>query len=196
MIRAGELPGRRAYLTAYLTEAREGLVNDLGPLEDDLTAAQIVLIDRVISKLSVLRCVEEYVLEKGVFTTAGELHPVLSKSYLAWANSIRLDLQALGIDKQAGERVLSPLEVAAEIDAENADREAERAAREAAGQGRETVAAQSPEDTKEDAGSPGGAPGSEIDGKDPGVAGEIVDPEATQAEIQHRGDEDNEKSDA
>jgi hypothetical protein len=116
MVQAGKLPERRAYLRAYLTEAREGLVNDLGPTEADLTAAQVVLIDRVISKLSIIRCIEEHVREKGVFTQSGELDSVLSKSYLAWANSIRLDLQALGIDKRAGERVMSPLEVAAEID--------------------------------------------------------------------------------
>jgi hypothetical protein len=116
MVRAGELPERRTYLRAYLTEVREGLVNNLGPLEADLTTAQVVLIDRVISKLSIIRCIEEHVREKGVFTKAGELDSVLSKSYLAWANSIRLDLQALGLDKKAGERILSPLEVAAEID--------------------------------------------------------------------------------
>lgn len=127
MIQAGELPERRAYLRAYLTEVREGLVDDLGPLEADLTTAQVVLIDRVISKLSILRCVEEHVRKKGVFTKAGELISVLSKSYLAWANSIRLDLQALGINTRAGEKFLGPLELAAEIDAENAEREAREA---------------------------------------------------------------------
>ncbi len=116
MIRAGVLPERRAYLREYLTQTREGLVNDLGPLEADLNAAQVVLIDRVISKLSILRCIEEHVREKGVFTKSGELDSVLSKSYLALANSIRLDLQALGIDKRAGEKIMSPLEIAAEID--------------------------------------------------------------------------------
>ncbi len=165
MVQAGELPERRAYLREYLTEVREGLVNDLGPLEADLTAAQVVLIDRVISKLSIIRCIEEHVREKGVFTKAGDLDSVLSKSYLAWANSIRLDLQALGIDKREGEKILSPLEVAAEIDAENAGREAEKAAREAAGQGGEPVAAQSPGDMKEDADNVGGAPWSGIDDK-------------------------------
>lgn len=118
MVRAGELPERRTYLRAYLTEVREGLVKDLGPLEADLTAAQVVLIDRTISKLSIIRCIEEHVRERGVFTKAGELDSVLSKSYLAWANSIRLDLQALGIDRKAGEKILSPLEIAAEIDRE------------------------------------------------------------------------------
>jgi hypothetical protein len=55
MIRAGVLPERRAYLREYLTQTREGLVNNLGPFEEDLTAAQVVLIDRVISKISILR---------------------------------------------------------------------------------------------------------------------------------------------
>ncbi len=125
MVRAGELPERRAYLRAYLTEVREGLVNNLGPLEADLATAQVVLIDRVISKLSIIRCIEEHVREKGVFTKAGELDSVLSKSYLAWANSIRLDLQALGLDKKAGEKILSPLEVAAEIDREKTAKDKE-----------------------------------------------------------------------
>ncbi len=151
MIRAGVLPERRAYLRAYLTEAREGLVNNLGPLEADLTAAQVVLIDRVISKLSIIRCIEEHVREKGVFTKAGELDSVLSKSYLAWANSIRLDLQALGIDKQAGERVLSPLEVAAEIDKAKADAE---------GEGRETGAGEIV-DPRASQSEIGGGPGDE-----------------------------------
>jgi len=131
MTRAGVLPERRGYLTAYLTEVREGLIRDLGPLEEDLSMAQAVLIDRVISKLSILRCVEEHVREKGVFTKAGELDSVLSKSYLAWANSIRLDLQALGINKRAGEKFMSPLELAEQIDREQAEedaREAEKAA--------------------------------------------------------------------
>lgn len=120
MVRAGELPERRTFLRVYLTSVREGLIQDLGPSEADLTAAQAVLIDRVISKLSILRCIEEHVREKGVFTKAGELDSVLSKSYLAWANSIRLDLQALGIDKRAAEGVLDPLTLAKVIDAEKA----------------------------------------------------------------------------
>jgi hypothetical protein len=167
MIQAGELPERRAYLRAYLTEVREGLVNDLGPLEEDLTTAQAVLIDRVISKLSILRCVEEHVREKGVFTKAGELGPVLSKSYLAWANSIRLDLQALGINTRAGERILGPLEIAAEIDREQAEQDAREAAEKAALAGeRPRQVAQdrlSPEDSPDTTGGADDAPGEEID---------------------------------
>jgi hypothetical protein len=158
MVQAGELPERRAYLRAYLTEVREGLINDLGPLEADLTMAQVVLIDRVTSKLSILRCIEEHVREKGVFTKAGELGPVLSKSYLAWANSIRLDLQALGINTRAGERILGPLEIAAEIDKEQAEEEAQ-AARERV---LAAVAPLSPEDSAKTTDNSDNMPGGEI----------------------------------
>jgi hypothetical protein len=49
-----------------------------------------------------------------------ELSPPLQKNYLGWANSLRLDLLALGIDKKNAERILSPLEIAAQIDAQKA----------------------------------------------------------------------------
>ncbi len=194
-MRKGELPERLTRIRSHLVAVRTGLIQDIAGEEIELTTAQGVLVDRAVGLLGVIRTVEESLSEQGIMKD-GILAAVLQDNYLAYCNSLRLILRELGIDKRAGDKVLSPLEVAAEIDAENAGREAERAAREAAGQGRETVAAQSPGDTKEDAGSPGGGPGSEIEGKDPGVAGEIVDPEATQAEIQHRGDEDNEKSDS
>jgi hypothetical protein len=116
MVKAGELPRQRTYLRAYLQAARDGLIEDLGPREEDLTTAQRVLVDRAISKLSVVRCIEEHVKEEGVFR-GRELSPVMAKSYITYCESIRRDLEALGISKRAGERVLSPLEIAAEIDA-------------------------------------------------------------------------------
>lgn len=159
MVRAGELPERRGYLTAYLTEVRQGLINDLGPLEEDLSTAQGVLIDRVISKLSILRCVEEHVRERGVFTKTGELDSVLSKSYLAWANSIRLDLQALGLSTKVGERILSPLQLAEQIDREEAEKEAQ-----AAGERAEVPQNQrSPEDSAKTTDNSDDVPGGEIE---------------------------------
>lgn len=99
----GELPENRKYIRRYLTSVREGLIQDLGPTEGDLTTAQIVLIDRVVTKLGVIRCIEEYIRENTVMT-GDRLSTSLRESYLAYNNSIRLDLQALGIDsKKAGE---------------------------------------------------------------------------------------------
>lgn len=105
IIRAGELPERRTYIRAYLQAARDGLIEDLGPREEDLTAAQCVLVDRAVSKLAIIRCIEEHVKETGVFK-GKELSPVLAKSYVTYTNSLRLDLEALGIDKRAEAKIL------------------------------------------------------------------------------------------
>jgi len=63
----GELPDNRRYLAPYLTGVREGLIRDLGPTEEDLTTAQKVLIDRLVNYLGIVRLIEEYVKERGIF---------------------------------------------------------------------------------------------------------------------------------
>ena len=95
----GELPENRAYVERYLTAVRQGLIRDLGPTEEDLTAAQIILIDRVVTKLGVIRCVEEHIRENSVMV-GQNLAPSLKASYLAYNNSVRLDLRELGINKK------------------------------------------------------------------------------------------------
>jgi len=115
LIARGEFPSKRRRVERWLSEVRLALIRDLGPTEQDLSAAQAIIIDRVIGKLGVLRCLEEHVREKGVMK-GDELSPPLQKNYLSWANSLRLDLLALGISKKNAERILSPLEIAAEID--------------------------------------------------------------------------------
>jgi len=102
----GKLPVARAYIERYLTGVREGLIQDLGPTEVDLTTAQIVLIDRVVTKLGVCRCIEEYIRENTVMT-GDRLSPSLRESYLAYNNSIRLDLAALGINKRQSGEILN-----------------------------------------------------------------------------------------
>jgi len=98
----GTLPANRANVERYLTTVRMGLILDLGPTEEGLTAAQIILIDRVVTKLGVVRCIEEHIRENTVMV-GSRLAPSLRESYLAYNNSIRLDLSALGIDKRQGE---------------------------------------------------------------------------------------------
>ena len=100
----GKLPEERKYIIQFLTAARENLIRDIGPTEQDLTAAQIILIDRIVTKLGVIRCIEEYIRENSVME-GKSLAPCLKESYIAYNNSVRLDLQALGIDKQVRERV-------------------------------------------------------------------------------------------
>jgi hypothetical protein len=89
--------------------ARQGLVCDLGPTENDLTTAQIILIDRIVTKLGVIRCIEEHIRENSVMI-GDDLAPSLKASYLAYNNSLRLDLQALGFGKKA-ESILTPYEL-------------------------------------------------------------------------------------
>lgn len=102
LIATGGLPDHRRYLRRYLTEAREGLIADLGPDEAALSTAQRILIDRVIGKLGVLRLIEEWAREKGIMQDAKLASP-LQDNYLSWANSIRLDLMALGIKTRVGQ---------------------------------------------------------------------------------------------
>lgn len=98
----GKLPENRKYILKFLTAARENLIKDLGPTEEDLTAAHIILIDRIITKLGVVRCIEEHIRDSTVIK-GDRLSPCLRESYLAYNNSIRLDLQSLGIDKRVDE---------------------------------------------------------------------------------------------
>ena len=104
LIVAGEDEKHRAYLLRHLTECREGICRDLGG-EVSMTMAQVILVDRVVSKLGIVRCIEEYVRENGIFDEK-RLAPTLKESYLAYSNSIRLNLQALGIQKKTSEQVL------------------------------------------------------------------------------------------
>lgn len=62
----GALPENRTLVLKYLMAAREGLILDMGPTENDLSTAQIVLIDRITTKLGVIRCVEEHIRENSV----------------------------------------------------------------------------------------------------------------------------------
>lgn len=107
----GELPEHRANILKYLIAVRQGLIRDLGPTEKDLSTAQIVLIDRITTKLGVIRCVEEHIRERSVMV-GDELAPCLKASYLAYNNSLRLDLQALGLDVKMTETVLDLKEYA------------------------------------------------------------------------------------
>jgi hypothetical protein len=86
-------------LRRYLEESRGRLIENLGG-EDRLTCAQLILIDRAVGKLTVLRLMEARIAEVGAFGKDGELLPLLSKPYLRFADSLRKDLQALGIDRR------------------------------------------------------------------------------------------------
>ena len=96
----GKLPQHRRYIEAYLTGCRKGLIADIsGGTEDELSTAQIILIDRAIGILGLLRCMEEHIKEKASVMDGEELSPCLRQSYLGYNNTLRLTLNLLGIDK-------------------------------------------------------------------------------------------------
>lgn len=117
----GVLPENRKHVRKYLSGIREGLVRDLGPDESDLSTAQRILIDRVVCKLGILRCIEEHIRENSVMV-GDELAKSLGSHYLAYSNSVRLTLAALGIKPENSRAVLTPFELADKVDRENAEK--------------------------------------------------------------------------
>lgn len=113
----GRLPEHRREMERYLTGAREGLIRDIAGSEENLTTAQAILIDRAIGKVGLLRCVEEHIRERGVMQN-NQLASVLRASFLSYSNSLRLDLQALGIEKRAIKSEQSLAEIIKEFDEE------------------------------------------------------------------------------
>jgi hypothetical protein len=113
----------------YLQDCREGLILDIAGSEDKLTEAQRILIDRIISKLSICRLIEIYIEKHGIFRKDKldkrilELEPALGVNYLAFNNSIRLALGLLGINKRHSEEILTPIELAQRIEEEKRRRE-------------------------------------------------------------------------
>ena len=99
------------------------MIRDLGPKECDLTAAQKVLIDRCVTGLGIVRLIEEYVKEKGIFERPGGfLNPALATHYIAYNNSVRLNLQALGIKRKDPGDQEPPLHVYLETKAKRVDK--------------------------------------------------------------------------
>lgn len=86
------------HIRRYLTGVRERLVVSISQTgkEKDLSEQQVVLIDAVIGLLGITRCMEEHVSEFGIMR-GEKLAPCLVNGYIAYRNSIKRHLQALGI---------------------------------------------------------------------------------------------------
>ena len=106
MIPRGELPENRKYIRRFLSDIRGKLIKDIAGAEQNLTGPQAILIDRVLAKLGIIRCIEEACRETGVIRD-GQLVPVLRENYISYCNSLRLDLQALGIEEKKTEEIIN-----------------------------------------------------------------------------------------
>jgi len=114
----------------YLQDCRDGLVRDVAGSEDQLTEQQRILIDRIISRLSICRLIEIYIEKYGAFRRDRlkrqkilELEPALGQNYLAFSNSIDRALNLLGIEKrEVTGKILTPAELAKVVDLEVAEK--------------------------------------------------------------------------
>jgi hypothetical protein len=89
-----ELPPDKKHVLVYLGKVRHNLECELGPM----TEAMSLILDRVLEKLGYLSLIQEKVweeepiiIENGIVA----LQPALGKNYLAFSNSVRLDLEKL-----------------------------------------------------------------------------------------------------
>lgn len=169
-----ELIKKTPGLRRYLEDSRTGLVRDVAGGEAGLSEPQRIMIDRIISRLSITRMIEIYIAKYGIFRKDRikregilELEPALGINYLAFSNSIDRALVNLGLEKRRTP-VKDVLTFAAEFDAQQAKeeaRQARKAVKKGAVQRQAAQDALSPETPGEGAGDPDGAPGGENDDK-------------------------------
>ncbi len=178
IVRRGELPERRRDLRAVLEAFRAGLIHDRGPLEDDLTAAQLTLINETVTVLGVLRCIGEHVAQAGVFK-GGVINPALSTMYLAYQNTLRLNLMALGLNKR---KASDALDLGRYIDAKSTVKTRQPRQTRTADKDADKDAAACPQDAQDERSQAGDGTGHVCKCKD--KAAEIARPGASGREIQ------------
>lgn len=93
--KAGKGPDKRTAFGQHIAKIEENIIADLGG-QDSLTQKQRILLDRVIEKLVFLERVGAYSMSaERIVTNKGELIPALGKSYIAFSNALRRDLETL-----------------------------------------------------------------------------------------------------
>ncbi len=102
---------------------REGLIRDVAGTEAALTAAQAVLIDKTVNLYQITLCLEAYIRREGPFR-GKKLDPVLGCNYLAYVNTIRLNLRELGIATKTGDHEQTLQDIIAESDRAEAEKAA------------------------------------------------------------------------
>ena len=91
----------RTRLGLGLKRIRDALISDLGVARwEDLSTQQRMLATRVIHKHLFAESIEVWLLENGPLRKNGTARPALGTNYLAITNSLRLDLQALGVERR------------------------------------------------------------------------------------------------
>ena len=97
----------------------DALIEDLGG-NDRVTAGQRLLLDNIKSKVITLLCIGKFIdSQESPINEKGELLSCLSSNYLAFSNSLRLDLIALyGMTPKKGVKIPTIEEIIAKGDKE------------------------------------------------------------------------------
>jgi len=113
-VNSKRLPRGRAFakIRRELTLLREDLIRQHGG--EKITPAALILVDSIVEALGVQKLLGLYI----------ELNPILAKNWISYGNTVRQALIALKEITAArkAEEVLSPLDIAELIDAENAEK--------------------------------------------------------------------------
>jgi hypothetical protein len=105
----------------YLREIKADLIKDLGGPEN-LTAAKEVLVEATIQAYGVLLLATAYTARYSILDPVQarrgilSAQPILSHQFVAFMNTIRQNLMALGLDKRKGDDALTIQDVIREFD--------------------------------------------------------------------------------
>jgi hypothetical protein len=83
-----------------LLRLRRAFAKDLGETWDTLPIQQQLLVDQAGIKALVLEKMATFALSRGALTEDGRPVGALGSNYLAWSNSLRHDLLALGLERR------------------------------------------------------------------------------------------------
>jgi len=127
-LKTGAIPSGRAFrrVQKEVSDLRLALIEQYGG--DKIKPDVLAMLEGAIEALSVEKLCALYVKRAGILRRDSlkdgnlALHDVLGKHYIAYANLVRLNLEAAArlAGQKSPEWIQSPLEIAAEIDAEKA----------------------------------------------------------------------------
>lgn len=107
-------------LRKHIRDTKMALIDDQGGMEN-MSAAKEMLMNATIEAYGFILIAAAYCKDAGVIRpdlakeNIIELQPVLGKQYLAFANTIRHNLLALGLDKKRTENVIKIEEIKTEF---------------------------------------------------------------------------------
>jgi len=114
-LQTGQLPADKLFIGKYLTQLRAKYIEDLGPREEDLTAGQLLLVNKLLTLEGWCRCVEVEAARKQTLD--------LRDKYTTFTHLVLKVCALLGIERRAGDKELpTPLEIAAEFDRKKEER--------------------------------------------------------------------------